>query len=228
MNRWQKALVVASLMLFVGFFAYFIYTYKTVPLVLAPMTATTTNETLTPPPTPLPSEQKTAYGKATLMQGTKTVFKTITLDSIEIIEDSRCPSDVMCIQAGTVRLTLGINEAGTPSTQNIKLGEQIETKNHTIEFVSVSPDNISTSKLHKKDYRFTFEVLEKNVITSAPCYVGGCSSELCSDTKDMMSICMYREEYACYKQTECKRQSNGACGWTDTEKFRACLLNPSE
>jgi hypothetical protein len=56
-----------------------------------------------------------------------------------------------------------------------------------------------------------------------PCYVGGCSSQICSDQKDMMSTCEYREEYACYKKTTCERQSSGQCGWTQTPALTSCL-----
>lgn len=59
------------------------------------------------------------------------------------------------------------------------------------------------------------------------CYVGGCSSQLCSDTPDMASTCEWRESYACYQNQTCERQSNGTCGWTETESLKQCLANPS-
>jgi hypothetical protein len=55
------------------------------------------------------------------------------------------------------------------------------------------------------------------------CYVGGCSSQICSDDPDVMSTCEYREEYACYQGAVCERQVSGECGWTETEEVRACL-----
>ncbi len=57
------------------------------------------------------------------------------------------------------------------------------------------------------------------------CYIGGCSAQICSDQPDMASTCEYREQYACYKQNStCERQSNGACGWTQTPALKACIL----
>jgi eight-cysteine-cluster-containing protein len=57
------------------------------------------------------------------------------------------------------------------------------------------------------------------------CYVGGCSGQLCSDSQDMASTCEWREQYACYREATCERQVNGLCGWTDTPKLKACLIN---
>lgn len=55
------------------------------------------------------------------------------------------------------------------------------------------------------------------------CYVGGCSSQLCGEEPGMMSTCEYREEYACYQSAICERQTDGKCGWTETEELMACL-----
>lgn len=55
------------------------------------------------------------------------------------------------------------------------------------------------------------------------CYVGGCSSQLCTDQPNAVSTCEYRPEYACYQRGRCERQTNGACGWTPTNELYACL-----
>ncbi|MDB5244198.1 MAG: hypothetical protein JWN18_68 [Parcubacteria group bacterium] len=57
------------------------------------------------------------------------------------------------------------------------------------------------------------------------CYVGGCSSQLCTDQPAMVSTCEYTDAYACYKTAVCERQKNGACGWTDSVELRSCLQN---
>lgn len=79
------------------------------------------------------------------------------------------------------------------------------------------------------------EVKEETVIEVKPpvvvtkptpqktCYVGGCSSQVCSDSSDVMTTCEYKEEYACYKQTTCEVQASGECGWTETKSFAQCL-----
>lgn len=62
-------------------------------------------------------------------------------------------------------------------------------------------------------------------IQQGACYVGGCSGQICSESSDIVSTCEWRETYACYREAVCERQSNGQCGWTETEELNACLIN---
>jgi hypothetical protein len=67
------------------------------------------------------------------------------------------------------------------------------------------------------------------VVTPAPvtpkaCYVGGCSSQICSENPDVISTCEWRESYACYQTATCERQQTGECGWTETPALNSCLL----
>ena len=62
-------------------------------------------------------------------------------------------------------------------------------------------------------------------VVTKKCYIGGCSGQICSDQEGMVSNCMYREEYACYKTATCEVQKTGECGWTETDELKACLVN---
>lgn len=55
------------------------------------------------------------------------------------------------------------------------------------------------------------------------CFIGGCSSQVCSDQSDIGSTCEWLEEYACYRTATCERQDDGTCGWTATPELDACL-----
>jgi hypothetical protein len=57
----------------------------------------------------------------------------------------------------------------------------------------------------------------------ARCQVGGCSGELCTDSPNAISPCVYLPEYACYRTAVCERQTDSACGWTRSEELKACL-----
>jgi hypothetical protein len=57
---------------------------------------------------------------------------------------------------------------------------------------------------------------------SNDCVRTGCSGQLCSD-KEEISTCEFLEEYMCYKNAVCERQTNGACGWTESAELTACL-----
>jgi eight-cysteine-cluster-containing protein len=60
----------------------------------------------------------------------------------------------------------------------------------------------------------------------AECVAGGCSGTVCTDEEGVMTTCEWRPEYACYQNAECKRQDDGACGWTQSETLTACLASP--
>lgn len=57
-----------------------------------------------------------------------------------------------------------------------------------------------------------------------PCFIGGCSGELCWPEPGAVSTCIYKEEYACYKTAKCERQKDGQCGWTSTVELTSCLM----
>jgi hypothetical protein len=71
-------------------------------------------------------------------------------------------------------------------------------------------------------------ILHSGEDTTAACYRGGCSGQICSDQQGVASTCEYREEYACYQSATCERQANGQCGWTETEQLRMCLTYSGE
>jgi hypothetical protein len=58
-----------------------------------------------------------------------------------------------------------------------------------------------------------------------PCYVGGCSSELCTDQENVSSPCIYKPEFACYHAAVCEPQQDGACGWTQTPELASCVAH---
>lgn len=63
------------------------------------------------------------------------------------------------------------------------------------------------------------------------CKPGGCSGELCTEagtTDPIMSTCIYRPEYACYKSARCERQASGKCGWTQTPELQSCISSTSQ
>jgi hypothetical protein len=60
---------------------------------------------------------------------------------------------------------------------------------------------------------------------AAECFVGGCSSQVCSDHEGVITTCEARPEYACYHDATCERQSTGECGWTATPELNACLAS---
>ncbi len=61
-------------------------------------------------------------------------------------------------------------------------------------------------------------------ITAEGCARTGCSGHICANAgEDIVSTCVWREEYACYKTARCEKQTDGKCGWTPSAALSDCL-----
>ena len=178
-----------------------------------------------PSDTTLPDDgtQFHAYGAVTMRLGEKVAFKDLNMRVISLEEDSRCRTGVQCIQAGTVRVKVEIISSMGTSTPIVGLGKSVTTETEIITLTTTTPHPARDVSITPNEYQFTFTVAKRAV---AECFIGGCSSQICSDQPGVVSSCEYRSEYACYQKATCERQVSGKCGWTETSAFRACLLNP--
>jgi hypothetical protein len=80
-----------------------------------------------------------------------------TVTPTALVEDSRCPADVQCIQAGTVRVSVRIGDA-TAKEQTLTVLEPALIEGGRITLLTVDPAPISTKPIEKTEYRFTFLV----------------------------------------------------------------------
>ncbi|MEJ0054045.1 MAG: hypothetical protein WDN10_05005 [bacterium] len=187
--------------------------------------ASTTSEVPVYAPEPA-ADPVHAYGSVTISLGQVARFADLYISPLSIEEDSRCPKGVQCIQAGTVRVQLEIGSGLGKSTQVTKLGDSVTTEAETITFVAANPEPVAGITVAPADYRFTFTVTKRPpAAAGGPCFVGGCSSQICSDEPGAISTCEYRDAYACYKTARCERQPGGQCGWTQTPELAACLAS---
>lgn len=92
-------------------------------------------------------------------QTVRTIQETITV--LSILEDSRCPIDVQCIQAGTVRLRIKVDSAMGISISEVALGKSITTESEEITFVTVRPEKESQKTTVTAEYRFVFQSTKK-------------------------------------------------------------------
>lgn len=67
-------------------------------------------------------------------------------------------------------------------------------------------------------------MFEIEPISSGDCRPTGCNLEVCSD-ESVITLCESKPEYACYPLAVCERQSSGACGWTETLKYKSCIVD---
>jgi hypothetical protein len=82
----------------------------------------------------------------------------IKITPLTIIEDSRCPSDVVCIQAGTVRVLTRLAMGANTTEQTVKLGEGVSFGGYTISLTNALPVKISTHTVDASEYQLMFKV----------------------------------------------------------------------
>ena len=85
----------------------------------------------------------------------------VTVIPREIVEDSRCPADVQCIQAGTVRLRSLLSSALGEGEQIFELGQPITTEAEQVTLVRVEPEQTVVTSISPQEYRFYFEVIKR-------------------------------------------------------------------
>lgn len=107
------------------------------------------------------------YGPQTVTLGfnqTATLFgNSFSITPLEIIEDSRCPSDVACVWAGTLKLKVRIVSGMGKSEQIIELDHSVTTEVEKITFTEAVPvpNSMMLKPLRLDDYRFTFVISKR-------------------------------------------------------------------
>ncbi len=175
------------------------------------------------PATTTPVVLPTGSNTIVMKLNEKRMIGETEIETLKVLEDSRCPSDVQCIQAGKVTLYLKIFSPMGESVMSIDEGKSITTENLKITLEKVFPYPVSTNRITDEEYRFTLKIEPHNGAALGKCYVGGCSAQLCSEVPDMASTCEWRESYACFQGATCERQASGECGWTETSSLISCL-----
>ena len=169
-------------------------------------------------PIELPTKPFAQFNQAiTLRLNDKITFSDDLDILLKEINDSRCPKDVQCFWEGELRGTFRLSGGKlTIADKEIYLG--------TVNNKSVVLDGYTFILNYATTTTVNIIVEYKTpAISKSICYVGGCSGQICSDQKDVVSTCEARQEYACYKTAKCERQTNGECGWTQTSGLKSCL-----
>jgi hypothetical protein len=116
------------------------------------------NLPVTPEPVSVPPvvESKTTV---TMGLGDTATVNGNTLKAMHVFEDSRCPSDVQCIQAGRVVVAISVESPSGLSTYELPLGQTYTTEALEITLDEVTPYPISTHKTTDEEYSFTFTIV---------------------------------------------------------------------
>ena len=164
------------------------------------------------------SQGKNTFGQAKTLAINESVQFTdgVSITLLEI-NDSRCKAEVVCVWAGELSAKLNITGGDIGDLiKEFTLG--MTTKKITvIDKYTVILNSATENSVN------IIVTKESTFGDPKPCYIGGCSGQICSDQQGVVSTCEYKEEYACYKSAKCERQQNGQCGWTDTVELTTCL-----
>lgn len=93
---------------------------------------------------------------ARLGEEAKTLGVSIT--PLAVLEDSRCPIDVQCIQAGTVRLSLHVKSAVAEDTLELGLGSAISSERERVVFIDAVPPPRAGENIGDEEYVFRFVI----------------------------------------------------------------------
>ncbi len=110
-----------------------------------------------PAPPAAPAESGPALAWAALGQRADVGGPAVT--PLEVLEDSRCPSDVQCVWAGQVRIRAVIHLGSGDSMRELISGKPEQVADGTLELVDVHPANTSEAAIAHGDYRFGFRFM---------------------------------------------------------------------
>jgi len=86
----------------------------------------------------------------------------VTVIPRDVMEDSRCPQGVQCIQAGTVRVQIQIISGLGTSAMPIALGGSVTTEAEEITFTEAFPAPKAGIPIRGSEYLFSFEIKKRD------------------------------------------------------------------
>ncbi|MFA6094688.1 MAG: hypothetical protein WC757_02265 [Candidatus Paceibacterota bacterium] len=106
-----------------------------------------------------PEASAVTAGDITLGIGQKALVGAVNVTLNAIVQDSRCPVDVQCIQAGTVTANITLNTGAFSETRSISSNERPYLFNgHYISIASVTPMRYSEREISLSAYYITFHI----------------------------------------------------------------------
>lgn len=100
-----------------------------------------------------------AIGKTTTVSG-------VTLMPTSVVEDSRCPSNAQCVQAGTVRVSTQVGGVVAATTTTFALGAPQTIGGWNIDLVNVTPQPVTGQTIKSSSYTFYFTVTSATGVPS--------------------------------------------------------------
>lgn len=116
-------------------------------------------EYMAPNPTPVPVVDKVILNTGTVGVGQTKIINGLSITFNEFVQDSRCPIDVTCIQAGAVNINVTFKLGSNIKTLNMPSDEvPQEFAGYKIAIVDVLPKRLSNTEPSLNSYIITFRV----------------------------------------------------------------------
>lgn len=101
------------------------------------------------------------FARVTVKVGEKTSALGVTIQVSELVEDSRCPTDVQCVWAGRVKVHTTITSGLGTAEYVFEDTKSLTTEAEEITLVQVAPTPREGITLTPADYSFTFEIKKR-------------------------------------------------------------------
>ena len=85
----------------------------------------------------------------------------VDITPLAVLQDSRCPVDVQCIQAGTVKIRARLVGGLGTAMQEFTIGQPITTETEVVTLTAVSPQPKAGIKIPDSKYVFRFEITKR-------------------------------------------------------------------
>jgi hypothetical protein len=90
-------------------------------------------------------------------------FVGVKVAPTQVLEDSRCPANANCIQAGRIRVRVEIVSAMGTSTNVLEENKSITTEAEEVTLLYAEPQTEAGVKIEPADYVFTFEIKKRDI-----------------------------------------------------------------
>ncbi len=141
-----------AIILFIG--AYLAGYYGHTTVVEVPVDTNEGDQTPASPqaPTPIPPVRT-----PTQPNDTPPIEPHMVIDPVSVVEDSRCPVNANCVWAGTVKVSVHVENEMQAADEVLTLGQPTMVLGKTITLTEVRPQK-TTAPIPFSDYRFTFDI----------------------------------------------------------------------
>lgn len=107
--------------------------------------------------------QPSPQSNLTLKVGQTGTFENFSIKANPIIEDSRCPIDVVCIQAGTVRVSVFVQDGARSEKIVVEMNKSYTLGSFKYSLTQVLPAPRSSHQISQEDYSLTFNIARNNI-----------------------------------------------------------------